>query len=162
MLSDTMSPAWSLSALLLGCVFGFPISFNSTQSDTRSKNQSYEMNTNGTNSTPPDIGPTFNDTFMDPPFIFNSTQSDTRSKNQSYEMNTNGTNSTPPDIGPTFNDTFMDPPFIEPLILLNSVYERGHGCLLPTCALSNLGNSLNTGDEEAGSSTSDPHGIGKK
>ncbi|XP_048124644.1 uncharacterized protein zgc:193726 [Alosa alosa] len=77
-------------------------------------------------------------------------------------MNTNGTNSTPPDIGPTFNDTFMDPPFIEPLILLNSVYERGHGCLLPTCALSNLGNSLNTGDEEAGSSTSDPHGIGKK
>ncbi|XP_041934556.1 uncharacterized protein zgc:193726 isoform X4 [Alosa sapidissima] len=145
MLSDTMSPAWSLSALLLGCVFGFPISFNSTQSDTRSKNQSYEMNTNGTNSTPPDIGPTFNDTFMDPPFIFNSTQSDTR-----------------PDIGPTFNDTFMDPPFIEPLILLNSVYERGHGCLLPTCALSNLGNSLNTGDEEAGSSTSDPHGIGKK
>ncbi|XP_041934558.1 uncharacterized protein zgc:193726 isoform X6 [Alosa sapidissima] len=136
MLSDTMSPAWSLSALLLGCVFGFPISFNSTQSDTRSKNQSYEMNTNGTNSTPPDIGPTFNDTFMDPPFI--------------------------PDIGPTFNDTFMDPPFIEPLILLNSVYERGHGCLLPTCALSNLGNSLNTGDEEAGSSTSDPHGIGKK
>lgn len=36
------------------------------------------------------------------------------------------------------------------------------GCMLPTCALSNLGNLLSSGDEIAGSSTSDPHGIGKK
>ncbi|XP_062374298.1 uncharacterized protein zgc:193726 [Sardina pilchardus] len=121
MLSGTMSPAWSFSALLLGCVFGFPISFNSTQSDTRSANQSYEMNTNGTNSTPYAIF----------------------------------------DIDLSFNRSLVDLPRMESII---SVFDqpRGPGCMLPTCALSNLGNSLTTGDEIAGSLTSDPHGIGKK
>uniref|UniRef100_A0A8C6S7T2 Uncharacterized protein n=1 Tax=Neogobius melanostomus TaxID=47308 RepID=A0A8C6S7T2_9GOBI len=36
------------------------------------------------------------------------------------------------------------------------------GCLLPTCLTANLGSNLQTGDETAGKSTSDPFGNGKK
>ncbi|KAK7896715.1 hypothetical protein WMY93_022040 [Mugilogobius chulae] len=36
------------------------------------------------------------------------------------------------------------------------------GCFLPTCLTVNLGSSLQTGDEKAGKSTSDPLGNGKK
>ncbi|NP_001129445.1 uncharacterized protein LOC561161 precursor [Danio rerio] len=35
-------------------------------------------------------------------------------------------------------------------------------CLLPTCSLSNLGSSLQIGDEIAGDLVRDPMGIGKK
>ncbi|KAI7791803.1 hypothetical protein IRJ41_009099 [Triplophysa rosa] len=35
-------------------------------------------------------------------------------------------------------------------------------CLLATCSLSNLGSSLQMGDERAGDLTNDPMGIGKK
>ncbi|XP_042565953.1 uncharacterized protein zgc:193726 [Clupea harengus] len=111
-----MNPAWSLSALLLGCVFGFPISFNSTHNDTRSEN---DWNTNGTNSTGSDLA--INNTIMI------TTLSFVFSDAGSYH-------------GPS----------------------GAGGCMLPTCALSNLGNLLSSGDEIAGSSTSDPHGIGKK
>uniref|UniRef100_A0A3B4A5P1 Uncharacterized protein n=1 Tax=Periophthalmus magnuspinnatus TaxID=409849 RepID=A0A3B4A5P1_9GOBI len=36
------------------------------------------------------------------------------------------------------------------------------GCPLPTCLTVNLVSSLQTGDEKAGKSTTDPLGIGKK
>ncbi|XP_058481137.1 uncharacterized protein zgc:193726 isoform X3 [Solea solea] len=35
-------------------------------------------------------------------------------------------------------------------------------CFLPSCALANLGHSLQTGDETAGSFTRDPFSYGKK
>nr|XP_043877193.1 uncharacterized protein zgc:193726 isoform X2 [Solea senegalensis] len=35
-------------------------------------------------------------------------------------------------------------------------------CILPSCALANLGHSLQTGDETAGSFTRDPYSYGKK
>ncbi|XP_068163474.1 uncharacterized protein zgc:193726 isoform X2 [Antennarius striatus] len=35
-------------------------------------------------------------------------------------------------------------------------------CVLSTCILSQLGSSLQRGDETAGKTTSDPYGIGKK
>lgn len=38
----------------------------------------------------------------------------------------------------------------------------GVGCPLPTCLTANLGSFLQTGDEIAGQSTSDPFGNGKK
>ncbi|XP_073802378.1 uncharacterized protein isoform X1 [Danio rerio] len=39
---------------------------------------------------------------------------------------------------------------------------RSSSCLLPTCSLSNLGSSLQIGDEIAGDLVRDPMGIGKK
>ncbi|KAM7367465.1 hypothetical protein PAMP_015365 [Pampus punctatissimus] len=35
-------------------------------------------------------------------------------------------------------------------------------CFLSTCLTANLGSTLQTGDERAGSATTDPFGIGKK
>ncbi|KAM9402830.1 uncharacterized protein ACWYII_029749 isoform 9-T9 [Salvelinus alpinus] len=35
-------------------------------------------------------------------------------------------------------------------------------CYLPTCMNANLGSALQKGDEIAGASTNDPHGIGRK
>ncbi|KAL2102122.1 hypothetical protein ACEWY4_001290 [Coilia grayii] len=124
-----MNPAWSLSlsALLLGCVFGFPNSFNSTQNYTRIEN---ELNTSATNATWSflnRIESALNITILS---LGSSVFAPPKS---AYQLSND--QSTPPQVS---------------------------GCLLPTCALQNLGNSLNSGDEIAGSSTSDPYGVGKK
>ncbi|XP_063073914.1 uncharacterized protein zgc:193726 [Engraulis encrasicolus] len=129
-----MCPAWSISltAILLGCVFGFPNSFNSTQNYTRTDN---ELNSNATNSTWPEDFPAYLNisSFLD---IFPQAEIE-----DSYYA-----------LPPRFDH-----------VQTGGGGGGGGGCRLPTCALQNLGNTLNSeGDEMAGSSTSDPYGVGKK
>uniref|UniRef100_A0A8C7FFN6 Uncharacterized protein n=1 Tax=Oncorhynchus kisutch TaxID=8019 RepID=A0A8C7FFN6_ONCKI len=49
-------------------------------------------------------------------------------------------------------------------LILPSFQPRGSLslCYLPTCMNANLGSALQKGDEIAGASTNDPHGIGRK
>uniref|UniRef100_A0A8C8MJE6 Uncharacterized protein n=1 Tax=Oncorhynchus tshawytscha TaxID=74940 RepID=A0A8C8MJE6_ONCTS len=49
-------------------------------------------------------------------------------------------------------------------LILPSFQPRGSVslCYLPTCMNANLGSALQKGDEIAGASTNDPHGIGRK
>uniref|UniRef100_A0A673M8S8 Calcitonin peptide-like domain-containing protein n=1 Tax=Sinocyclocheilus rhinocerous TaxID=307959 RepID=A0A673M8S8_9TELE len=44
----------------------------------------------------------------------------------------------------------------------NQTRARDPGCSLPTCATQNLVHTMQTGDEKAGKSASDPWGPGKK
>lgn len=47
-------------------------------------------------------------------------------------------------------------------VCVSPVLSRVVFCLLPTCAVDNMGSDLQHGDEKAGDSTKDPWGPGKK
>ncbi|XP_055761626.1 uncharacterized protein zgc:193726 isoform X9 [Salvelinus fontinalis] len=141
-----MIPAWSLGVLLLGYVFGFPVPFNSTQ-------RQYEY------ETLPQLNDTVRNTTQ--PFMSNDTESNETEipfPFQDYD------HAIPSDTViaaclPTQQDTLQTSNLILP-----SFQSRGSVslCYLPTCMNANLGSALQKGDEIAGASTNDPHGIGRK
>ncbi|XP_041713396.1 uncharacterized protein zgc:193726 isoform X3 [Coregonus clupeaformis] len=127
-----MIPAWSLGVILLGYVFGFPVPFNSTQNGSRQ----YEYETL----------PQLNDKVDNStePFMSNDTESNETEIPFHFQM-----------MLPMEN--------MSPLLDYDHAIPGSASlCYLPTCMNSNLGSALQKGDEIAGASTKDPHGIGRK
>ncbi|XP_055761625.1 uncharacterized protein zgc:193726 isoform X8 [Salvelinus fontinalis] len=142
-----MIPAWSLGVLLLGYVFGFPVPFNSTQ-------RQYEY------ETLPQLNDTVRNTTQ--PFMSNDTESNETEipfPFQDYDHAIPSSDTVIAACLPTQQDTLQTSNLILP-----SFQSRGSVslCYLPTCMNANLGSALQKGDEIAGASTNDPHGIGRK
>ncbi|XP_036800371.1 uncharacterized protein zgc:193726 isoform X3 [Oncorhynchus mykiss] len=94
------------------------------------------------------------------PVPFNSTQ-----RQYEYEtllqLNDTVGKSTQPFMS---NETEIPFPFqiILPMENMSPLLGSVSLCYLPTCMNANLGSALQKGDEIAGASTNDPHGIGRK
>ncbi|KAL0962725.1 hypothetical protein UPYG_G00344510 [Umbra pygmaea] len=80
------------------------------------------------------------------PVPFNRTQRNTRACENKTSLQLNTTDNS------TEMTSFSKTTF--------SVWVRG--CPFSTCLISNLGSSMQDGDEKAGSASTDPFGIGKK
>ncbi|XP_020308747.1 uncharacterized protein zgc:193726 isoform X3 [Oncorhynchus kisutch] len=101
------------------------------------------------------------------PVPFNSTQR--QYENESLlQLNDTVAKSTQPFMS---NETEIPFPFqiILPMENMSPLLDYDHAipgslslCYLPTCMNANLGSALQKGDEIAGASTNDPHGIGRK
>ncbi|KAM9402827.1 uncharacterized protein ACWYII_029749 isoform 6-T6 [Salvelinus alpinus] len=144
---EQMIPAWSLGVLLLGYVFGFPVPFNSTQ-------RQYEY------ETLPQLNDTVRNTTQ--PFMSNDTESNETEipfPFQDYDHAIPSSDMVIAACLTTQQDTLQTSNLILP-----SFQSRGSVslCYLPTCMNANLGSALQKGDEIAGASTNDPHGIGRK
>ncbi|XP_041713395.1 uncharacterized protein zgc:193726 isoform X2 [Coregonus clupeaformis] len=156
-----MIPAWSLGVILLGYVFGFPVPFNSTQNGSRQ--YEYEtlpqLNDKVDNSTEPFMSNDTESNETEIPFHF---QMMLPMENMSPLLDYD--HAIPSDTVIAACLTTQQDPLQTSNLILPSFQSRGSAslCYLPTCMNSNLGSALQKGDEIAGASTKDPHGIGRK